>query len=158
MNFLEQLVAEWYEHRGYFVSTNIKIGKRERGGWSGEMDVVAFEPKKKTLVHLETSCDALGWKKRKEVFAKKFKTAKKYYKKEFGFPIREIKRIAIAYNKCKSNKIADNTGNIETLSIQKLGDEIIKEMRKRGGIMRGIVPEKYPLLRAIQFAIWRIDK
>ncbi len=47
MNFLEQLVAEWYAYKGYFVRTNIKFGKRIRGGYEGEMDVVAFDPKEK---------------------------------------------------------------------------------------------------------------
>ena len=27
-NFLEQLVTEWYEYRGYFVRRNVPVGKR----------------------------------------------------------------------------------------------------------------------------------
>ena len=42
MNFLEKLVAEWYQYRGYFVKGNVKFGPREQGGYKSEMDVVAF--------------------------------------------------------------------------------------------------------------------
>jgi hypothetical protein len=28
VNFLEQLVAEWYEYDGYFIRRNVKVGKR----------------------------------------------------------------------------------------------------------------------------------
>ena len=30
-NFLEQLVAEWYEYRGYFVRRNVPVGRRLEG-------------------------------------------------------------------------------------------------------------------------------
>ena len=46
MNFLEQVIAEWFSHKGYFVKTNIKFGKLPRGGFAGEMDVVAFHLKR----------------------------------------------------------------------------------------------------------------
>lgn len=32
MNYLESLVAEWLEYRGYFVRRNVKVGKRQKGG------------------------------------------------------------------------------------------------------------------------------
>ena len=50
MNFLEQLVAEWYEFNGYFVRRNVKVGPRAKGGHDGELDVVAFHPGRKSLV------------------------------------------------------------------------------------------------------------
>lgn len=43
-NFLEQLVAEWYEYRGYFVRRNVLVGRRSQGGQDGELDIVAFNP------------------------------------------------------------------------------------------------------------------
>ena len=42
MNFLEQLITEWYGYKGFFVRNNVKYGKRAGGGYEGEMDVVAF--------------------------------------------------------------------------------------------------------------------
>jgi hypothetical protein len=56
-NFLEQLVAEWLEYRGYFVRRNVKVGKRKKGGYEGELDIVGFHPLQKHLVHYETSMD-----------------------------------------------------------------------------------------------------
>lgn len=50
MNFLEQLVAEWYEYKGYFCRTNIRFGETGHDGHIGEMDVVAFHPKTKEFV------------------------------------------------------------------------------------------------------------
>lgn len=41
-NHLEQLVAEWYEHSGYFVRRNVLVGLRRNGGYECELDVVAF--------------------------------------------------------------------------------------------------------------------
>lgn len=58
VNFLEQLVAEWYEFRGYFVRRNVRVGPLVKGGHESELDVVAFHPEKKRLVHVEPSMDA----------------------------------------------------------------------------------------------------
>ena len=92
MNFLEQLVAEWYAYQGFFVRTNIKFGKRPRGGYEGEMDVVAFEPKERVLVHIETSGDADSWTVRRKRFEKKFRAAEKHYRDVFAWDYREVKR------------------------------------------------------------------
>jgi hypothetical protein len=58
-NFLEQLVAEWYQYQDYFVRTNIRVGRRAKGGHEGELDVVGFNPALGKLVHIETSMDIL---------------------------------------------------------------------------------------------------
>ena len=42
INFLEQLIAEWYEYRGYFVRRNVLVGRRLKGGYECELDIVAF--------------------------------------------------------------------------------------------------------------------
>ena len=57
-NYLEQLVAEWYEYQGYFVRRNVLVGKRAKGGYAGELDVIAFSPTLNHLVHVEPSMDA----------------------------------------------------------------------------------------------------
>ena len=57
-NHLEQLIAEWYEFKGYFVRRNVHVGKRTKGGYDCELDVVAFNPCEKKLVHIEPSLDA----------------------------------------------------------------------------------------------------
>ncbi len=40
-NYLEQLVAEWYEYQGYFVRRNIPEAPRPNGGYDSELDIVA---------------------------------------------------------------------------------------------------------------------
>ena len=52
MNFLETLVAEWYEYTGYFVRTNPRTRKRAKGGWDVELDVLAFAPGDQRLIHI----------------------------------------------------------------------------------------------------------
>jgi hypothetical protein len=70
-NFLEQLIAEWYELQGYFIRKNVLVGKRDRGGYECELDVVAFHPSKRHLVHIEASMDASSWAERERRFDKK---------------------------------------------------------------------------------------
>jgi len=65
-NHLEDLVAEWYEFNGYFVRRNVPVGKRPKGGYECELDIVGFNPTAKRLVHIEPSLDADSWKKREE--------------------------------------------------------------------------------------------
>ena len=63
MNVLEELVSEWYEYQGYFVRRDIKVGKRATGGYEGELDIVAFHPVSRKIVHIETSMGAESWGK-----------------------------------------------------------------------------------------------
>ncbi len=76
-NYLEQLVAEWYEYQGYFVRRNVLVGKRAKGGYKCELDVVGLHPSKQHLVHIEPSMDCHKWEKREQRFAKKFKIGTK---------------------------------------------------------------------------------
>lgn len=152
MNFLEQLVAEWYAYQGYFVRTNIKFGKRARGGYKGEIDVMAFDPKGKTLVHLETSSDAEAWKQRQERFQKKFEMATKHYKSIFNFEFEKVRKIVIVgFSKPKSS--IDFGDNIELVLIPEIMVQITEEMKKLDP-MKTAIPEGYSLLRAVQFAVW----
>lgn len=152
MYFLEQLVAEWYAYQGFFVRTNIKYGKRAKGGWEGEMDVAAFDPRNRTLVHIETSGDAGSWEHRKERLRKKFQTAKRHYKSVFNFHFRLVKRIAVVG--FAQPRQAVNLGNgIELISIPALMGQIAGRLRKPD-VMKSVIPEGYPLLRAIQYALW----
>lgn len=77
-NHLEQLIAEWYEYQGYFVRRNILVGKRAKGGYECELDIVAFHPLTKHLVHIEPSLDANSWAVREARFKRKFDAGRKY--------------------------------------------------------------------------------
>ena len=128
-NYLEQLVAEWYEFRGYFVRRNIKVGRRAKGGYEGELDVVAFHPSKKHLVHVEPSLASHTWDKREEVFAKKFAAGQKYISKIFeGFDVpNDIEQIALLV---LPNKGAHQTlGGGQLVTLAELLEEIFIEIK-----------------------------
>jgi len=96
MNFLESLAAEWYEYTGHLVRTNVRTGKRASGGWEGELDVLAYDPKSKTLRHIELSSDAFSWEKRKDRFlTKKLVLDDAEYANVFGLPIETVERIVV---------------------------------------------------------------
>lgn len=151
-NFLEQLTAEYYSHMGYFVRTNVKFGLRKgKGGYKGEMDVLAFRPETLTLLHVETSMDSDSWKKRRDKFQKKFLTAKPYYKKLFTFQINQIIKIAIVGLSSPKKSV-----NFKQGIIVKSVPDFIKEITgylSRYSPLNQVVPENFPLLRAMQFTI-----
>ncbi|TET22481.1 MAG: hypothetical protein E3J71_05750 [Candidatus Stahlbacteria bacterium] len=151
MNFLEQLVAEWYAYQGYFVRTNVRCGKTNHGGYEGEMDVVAFDIKNKVLIHLEVSGDSYTWEKRQERFRKKFEIAAKHYRTVFNFDFKEIRKVVVVgYSRPrKSIRIGDD---VELVLIPDLMNEITDKMKELDP-MKVVIPEGYPLLRAIQFAV-----
>ncbi len=152
MNFLEQLVSEWYAYRGHFVRTNIKFGKRAKGGWKGEMDVVAYHPTTSILTHVEASTDASPWGKRKVDINRKFKDANAHYEELFNFEIREIKRLAII-SYFRPRTPVDFGNGIELLIIPQFVERITEDLSKRSPL-RDAVPEEYPLLRAMQLSAY----
>lgn len=151
MNFLEQLVAEWYEYRGFFVRTNIRFGKRPAGGYEGEIDVAAFNPRTKHLVHIETSTDADSWAERKRRFVKKFEDAKKHYQEIFDFQLKTVECKAIVGFSQKTLNQIDFGNDIHVVLVPQFIQEITQEL-SRYSPMQMTIPEGYPLLRAIQFA------
>lgn len=152
MNHLEQLVAEWYEYRGYFVRRNIQVSPRALGGYDCELDVVAFHPTRKHLVHVEPSMDANSWAVRERRYKRKFEAGRKYIPGLFeGIELpTEIEQIALL-------GFASNT-NVKTLAGGKvmttaeLFGEIATELEGKK-IAKAAVPEQFPLLRTLQFAI-----
>lgn len=151
MNHLEQLTAEWYEFRGYFVRRNVQVGRRLKGGYECELDVVAYCPNRKHLVHVEPSMDANTWAVRELRYAKKFAAGKKYIQDVFrGIQLPEqLEQIALLGFASNANVTHLAGGKILT-SAQFL-HEITQEI---GGlkIASAAIPEQYPLLRTIQFA------
>lgn len=149
-NFLEQLLAEWYELQGYFIRKNVLVGKRPQGGYDCELDVVAFNPTKKHLVHIEASMDASSWKDREKRFRKKFDAGKKHIPLLFyGLDIpSNIDQIAVLVFASKQKR--------DTLAGGKLiiGNELMKEIfesLQNRSIYSQTIPEQFPILRAFQF-------
>jgi hypothetical protein len=123
INFLEQLAAEWYEFRGYFVRRNIRVGLRPRGGYESELDVVAFDPDKGHLVHIEASMDADSWAQREKRFTKKFEAGTKYIPGLFkGFVLpEEPEKIALFVFGTKQHR---SVGGGRVLMISELMEDI----------------------------------
>jgi hypothetical protein len=150
MNYLEELVAEWYEFRGYFVRRNVLVGKRAKGGYEGELDVVAFHPGTRHLVHIEPSMDALAWDKRETRFRKKFEAGQKYIPGLFaGLNVpKKVEQIALLQFASKRNR--SSVGGGKLLLVSELLVEILTELREKR-VASNAVPEDKPILRTLQF-------
>lgn len=111
-NFLEQLVAEWFEYQNYFIRRGVRVGKRSLGGYDGELEVVAFRAAPRRIVHIETSTDGDSWAKREERLERKFATGRKHIPALFkGYSVQsnEIEQLGIFV--FGSTKGQSNVGN-----------------------------------------------
>lgn len=151
-NFLEQLVAEWYEYRGYFVRRNVAVGKRRMGGYECELDVVAFNPASRHLAHVEPSMDAESWQTRERRFRRKFEAGRKHIPALFpGFELpAEIEQIAVLAFASKVNH--PTLGGGKVLPVSDLMREILEDLSDKK-IAENAVPEHHALLRTLQFVV-----
>jgi hypothetical protein len=158
-NFLEQLVAEWYEFQSYFVLRNVNVGKRPNGGYASELDVVAFHPEKRRLVHVETSMDCYSWEKRQKRFAAKFRAGKKHIPDLIrGFPdLPEIEQMVILVYGGDINHSKIGGGRL--ILIKDFMNQIYRGLETRK-VRNAAVPEQYVILRGLQFAAnyWNFQK
>lgn len=151
-NFLEQLVAEWYEYRGYFVRRNVPVGRRAKGGHEAELDLVAFNPETRHLVHLEPSMDSESWETRERRFRKKFDAGREHIPELFpGLEVpEEIEQIAILIFASKANH--PTLGGGEVVLVSDLMREIMEELSDKK-ISENSVPEHHTLLRTLQLVV-----
>jgi hypothetical protein len=151
-NFLEQLVAEWYEYRGYFVRRNVPVGRSPKGGYEAELDLVALNPETRHLVHLEPSMDAESWETRERRFRRKFDAGREYIPGLFpGFEVPgEIEQIAILVSASKANH--PTLGGGQVLLVSELMREIMEELSDKK-ISENAVPEHHALLRTLQLVV-----
>ena len=156
-NYLEQLIAEWYEYKGFFVRRNVLVGKRPKGGHDCELDVVAFHPHEKRLVHIEPSMDASSWEERERRYTKKFEAGRKHIPQLFkGLDLpKEIEQIAVLVFASKTNH--DTLGGGKILLIDELLADIFAELKDRP-IASHAVPEHLMVLRSFQFVAQYRDK
>ncbi|HMC66192.1 MAG TPA: hypothetical protein VKI65_14745 [Gemmataceae bacterium] len=156
-NHLEDLVAEWYEFRGYFVRRNVAVGKRPNGGWECELDVVAFHPKQHHLVQIEPSLDALSWEKREVRYKRKFDAGRKYIPTLFpGMAIPDdIEQIAVLVFASTTTHKTLGGGRVQLIG--ELMQEIFAGLKGKR-IASNAVPEHLPILRSFQFVVeyWKM--
>jgi len=151
MNHLEQLISEWLEFKGYIVRRNIRVGKIVHGAYVGELDVVAYHPTTKHILHVEPSYSTSSWDKRDILFTKKFDAGKKYINKEV-FPwidaLLPVERWAVLWGSSKIHRII---GGGKVIPVPDLYKRIAQDVR---AIPPGSsIPEKFPLLRTMQFTL-----
>lgn len=146
-NHLEQLVAEWYEFRGYFVRRNIRVGNRPNGGHECELDVVAFHPTKKHLVHIEPSTDAKPFAEREIAYTRKFQAGRKHIPSLFaGLSLpKDIEQIGLFLYGTNRGHIAGG----KMMLVSELVREILGGLQPYR-INSRAVPESFPLLRTLQ--------
>jgi hypothetical protein len=151
-NFLEQLVGEWYEYRGYFVRRNVPVGRRSRGGYEVELDVVAFNPATRHLAHIEPSLDAESWETRERRFRRKFDAGRQFIPGLFpGLDVPEdIDQIAILIFASKANH--PTLGGGQVLLVSDLMREILEELSDKK-ISENSIPEHHALLRTLQLVV-----
>ena len=153
VNFLEQLVAEWYEYRGYFVRRNVKVGKRQKGGYECELDVVAFHPGIKDLVHIEPSTDASSWEMREKRYTKKFDAGRKYIPEMFPGLLDDTttpEQIALLVFAPRTQERSLAGGRV--VHVSGFLAEIVQHF-KGFSMMSAGVPEGFPILRTFQFVV-----
>ena len=111
-NFLEQLIAEWYELQGYFLRRNVWVGKRAKGGYECELDIIAFHPGKKHLVQIEPSMDASSWAERE----RKYKSPRviPILIEDAKIPLYFDDRQYVDFRNCHNNSIEKIVAIIET--------------------------------------------
>ncbi len=149
-NYLEQLVAEWYKYQGYFVRCNINVGKRVKGGYECELDVVAFNPKRKHLVQIEPSMDTNSWAKREKRYKKKFEAGRKYIPLLFEGLKVPVKIEQIALFGYASNKNYKILAGGKVLLVSELLEQIIHRIKDQS-IPSQAISEDKPILRTLQF-------
>lgn len=152
MSHLEDLIAEYYDWKGYLVKRNIKVGKLGHGGWEMELDVMAFDPHTGHLVHIEPSIDAHSWHVREQRFAKKFNAARKYIFSEIFTWLdssMEVEQIAVLVSHPKGR---DKLAGAKIISIDELMVEMRREILACGIVAKNAIPEQYPNLRTMQLS------
>lgn len=156
MNYLEQLLSEWYQYKGYFVRQNVRVGKRKSGGYDGELDIVAFNPLTNHLIHLEPSSDTSSWKEREERYERKFRVAKEYIHSLFGNLDKsiEIEQVAVFLFGAKTKA---KIGGGKVFLVSEIMKDINEDLKNKQ-ITKEIVPENFPLLRTIQIFITSMQK
>ncbi len=148
MEFLEQLVTEWYEYQGYLVRKNLWVGLEYDGSYECELNVVAFHPTRRHVVHIEPILDTLNWKEREEHFRTKFQAGKKYLHRMFGVPSMNIEQIALIVSSDDPHRRSIGGGKI--LLVSDLLAEILEKLCSFS-ISAYMLPEQWPLLRMLQF-------
>lgn len=147
IDYLEQLLSEWYEYQGYFVHRNLWVGLEPDGSYECELDVVAYHPTKNHLVHIEPTMNCLNWEDREKHFRLKFAAGRRYLPKLFAIrQPQDLEQIALLVFADKPHPLV---GGGRCMLLSQLLAEILSKLTPMG-IASGMLPEQWPLLRTLQ--------
>jgi hypothetical protein len=150
MNHLETLTAEWLNYKSYFVRTAVRVGKRARGGWTGELDVVAFHPTIPHFLHVECSIAAGPFTTQENIFHRKFAVGRDHARDLFsGMELPTALDQVVVHGGLIAADRRRNLGGARLVTFQELTAEILAGIPHS---RRSTVPESFPLLRTLQFA------
>jgi len=153
MNHLETLLFEYYDWQDYLVKSNIKVGRLSHGGYKGELDIVAYNPHTKHLIHLEPSIDAHNWAKRELRYTKKFEAGREFiFTEVFTWldpqtPLEQV-AVLIAHPNDRHTLAGGAIKSIDELML-----EIKQKVIANGIANQHAIPEQYPLLRTMQLTL-----
>jgi len=150
MNHLVQMAYEYYNWKGYLVKNNIHVGKRKQGGYEMELDIVAYNPNSKHLIHIETSLDADSWERRRERYSKIFSIGEKYIFFEVFTWLKKdekIDQLIVGINKINNGLL----NGIKIIYVGEFTGIIINEFIKEGKANKKAIPEQFLILRTIQY-------
>jgi hypothetical protein len=153
MAHLEDLLIEYYNWQDCVVRHNVKVGRRSRGGYEMEFDVIAYHPKEGKIVHLEPSLDADSWEKRESRFTKKFEAGRKYISLDvFPWVPKDVKieQMAILISAGQSRR---RLAGAEVLTVDEMVARIRDSVCSKGIASRAAISEQYPLLQTTQFVV-----
>jgi len=152
MNHLETLTAEWLAYNGYFTRSGIRVGKRPKGGWEGELDVVGFHPAHQHFIHVECSTDAWTWQKREETFQRKFAMGRIHAPELFaGMELPTAIDQVVVHGFAGAANNHRELGGGRFMTSQELAAEIMNNIPV--SITKTAVPENFPLMRTLQLSI-----
>ena len=147
MDYLQRLATEWYEYQGYFVHRDLWVGFESDGSYECELDVVAFHPLHRHLVHIEPSLDLLDQRNREEHFRVKFEAGKKYLHRLFGTEAQvRLEQVALV---SADGKLPPTIAGGRIVSVSELLAEMIAALGAFD-MSESLVPEQWPILRTLQ--------
>lgn len=155
-NHLEDLTAEWLEFNGYFVRKSVLVGRREKGGFEGELDVVGVHPQTKHLIHIECSLDADAWAKREARFTGKFERGRRYIGPLFDGLELDAEPDQVALLQFGGGDRA-HVGGGRIVWVSDFVCEMVAALRLRSPESMA-VPSTFPLLRTLQLAAQPVRK
>lgn len=150
VNHLEQLVSEWLQYNGYFVRVSVQVGARARGGFEGELDVVALNPVTQHLLHVECSLDGDSTEKREQRFSGKFERGRRFIKDAFrGIDLPETLEQVLVLQFASGS--VRSFGGVRVVTVREFVHEMHEGLKGTSPASKA-VPSNLPLLRTIQLA------